>query len=254
MSGWRGAFYFTKRWKGDDRFMAMDEKQYASMYEIWLKQHVAERAGESKRRLANGLGHGEQRFIEAVWIPAFGHLRGLHPEYEVADFKDGTRFIDFAYLEGSLRLAIEIDGFSTHASNINRWQFSDSRMRQNHLVLDGWTVMRFSYDDVNEKPKTCIQQLQQLIGIWRMDKDQEECAIVDYLLECEVIRLALHIGKPIKPILVQQHLQISKHRTKLVLSRLVASEKLLQTGKGTQRKRVFVVNRSKLAQHFRYGR
>jgi hypothetical protein len=117
--------------------------------------HLLERQGENKRRLEQGIGHAEKLFLEAVWYPAFHEMDGLYPEYEIADFRDGVRFLDFAYLKAGLRLAIEIDGYRAHSADLSRWQFSDSLMRQNHLILDGWKLLRFSYDDIKEKPRMC---------------------------------------------------------------------------------------------------
>ncbi|WP_426901554.1 hypothetical protein [Rossellomorea vietnamensis] len=48
----------------------------------------------------------------------FQHFRFLHPEYEINDFKDGKRYLDFAYIRPTMQICFEIDG---------------------------WTVIRFSY-------------------------------------------------------------------------------------------------------------
>jgi very-short-patch-repair endonuclease len=60
-------------------------------------------------------------------------------------------FIDFAFIRGHVRLAIEIDGYGPHLQKITRSQFSDQWIRQNHLMLDGWKLLRFSFDDVKDK-------------------------------------------------------------------------------------------------------
>jgi hypothetical protein len=59
----------------------------------------------------DAFGHAEKTFVEKVERLAFGHFRQLHPEYEVSDFKDGFRYLDFAYLRSGLKLAIDIDGY-----------------------------------------------------------------------------------------------------------------------------------------------
>ncbi|WP_258881403.1 hypothetical protein [Paenibacillus sp. sptzw28] len=85
-------------------------------YELFIQFHRCHRKGESKDRLTAGLGHAEKIFLSNVWWPAFGNFNELHPEYEVKDFKDGVRYLDFAYFKRdvSLKLCIEIDGFGTH--------------------------------------------------------------------------------------------------------------------------------------------
>ncbi len=61
-----------------------------------------------------------------------------------------TRFIgriDFAYPAD--RLAIEVDGYESHSSLD---AFRRDRARQNELVGLGWTVLRFTWDDVVHHP------------------------------------------------------------------------------------------------------
>ena len=67
------------------------------------------------------------------------------PEYEV--WTAGATFVarvDFAYPE--LRLAIEVDGFAAH-STVDA--FRRDRARQNALVEAGWTVLRFTWTEVD---------------------------------------------------------------------------------------------------------
>lgn len=66
-----------------------------------------------------------------------------HREYRVMD---GAYRLDFAWPEMSL--AVELDGYATHSSTE---AFRADRTRQNALVAAGWTVLRFTWDDVCEQ-------------------------------------------------------------------------------------------------------
>jgi very-short-patch-repair endonuclease len=143
--------------------------ELAQKYEVWMESHRKASKGERKRKLTNAKAHAEKMFIVQVWWPAFGNFKGLHPEYEIRDFKDGWRYLDFAYISEGMRVCIEIDGFGSHWRDISRSQFSDNLMRQNHLIIDGWLVLRFSYDDLVEKPRRCQQIIQQLLGRWKSE-------------------------------------------------------------------------------------
>jgi very-short-patch-repair endonuclease len=55
--------------------------------------------------------------------------------------------IDVAFPD--LRIAIEVDGFAYHS---DRERFQRDRSRQNLLVGLGWTVLRFTWDDVTLRP------------------------------------------------------------------------------------------------------
>jgi very-short-patch-repair endonuclease len=58
----------------------------------------------------------------------------------------GRRYkLDLAWPE--CRLGIELDGFESHGG---RQAFSDDRARQNALVLAGWTLLRYSGDQVRD--------------------------------------------------------------------------------------------------------
>lgn len=53
----------------------------------------------------------------------------------------------------SARLVIEIDGWAYHG---DRARFQRDRTRQNRLVADGWTVLRFTWDDLTRRPADTV--------------------------------------------------------------------------------------------------
>lgn len=210
--------------------MGFDEE-----YQAFLSDHLQARTGERLRRLQEGHNQAEILFLKKVWWPIFFHLKYLHPEYEVDDFKDGKRYLDFAYIRPGIRICFEIDGYGPHLKNISRWQFSDNLERQNQLVIDGWTVIRFSYDQVKEKPRRCQQIVQQVIGQWLVDElDQTSLSIV----EKEILRLAVRKGEAILPKEVEKYLKLSDKTVLKILSQLV-DKKMLIPASGTKRIRSY---------------
>jgi hypothetical protein len=204
-------------------------------YQVFLNTHSQARTGERLRRLEEGHSQAEMLFLKQVWWPSYFHFRYLHPEYEVDDFKDGKRYLDFAYIRPAVRICFEIDGYGPHLKNISRWQFSDSLERQNQLVIDGWTVIRFSYDQVSEKPRRCQQIVQQVIGRWLGDElDQTPLSF----LEKEVLRLAIRKGEAVSPIEIEKYLQLTDKTVKKVLSQLV-DRKMLIPASGNMRVRSY---------------
>ena len=193
-------------------------------YQTFMNAHLQVRKGERLRRLQEGHNVAEKLFLKQVWWPLFHQFSYLHPEFEVNDFKDGTRFLDFAYIRPAIRICFEIDGYGPHLKNISRWQFSDNLERQNQLVIDGWTVIRFSYDQIKEQPRRCQQIVQQVIGRWLGDElDQPSLSLV----EKEVLRLSIRKGEAIFPVDVQKYLKISDKTARKVLSQLVDKKKLI---------------------------
>lgn len=62
--------------------------------------------------------------------------------------------LDFAY--PSIRLGIETDGYRWHGGR-ERWA-KDMR-RENRLKLLGWTLLRFSWEDVKDRPEHVVRQI-----------------------------------------------------------------------------------------------
>lgn len=209
--------------------------RFKEEYQVFLNVHIMSRTGERLRRLQEGHKQAEILFLKQVWWPIFFHFKYIHSEYEVDDFKGGKRYLDFAYIRPGIRLCIEIDGYGPHLKNSSRWQFSDNLERQNQLVIDGWTVIRFSYDQVKEQPRRCQQVVQQVIGQWVGDElDLTSLSIV----EKEVLRLAIRKGEAITPKEVENYLKVSDKTVRKVLTQLI-SKKMLIPATGIKRVRSY---------------
>jgi hypothetical protein len=106
-------------------------------------------AGVIRRVLAPHLGCEPVAGVFEARMSRLLATQGLPPavpEYEV--WSAGGEFVarvDFAYPE--LKLAIEVDGFAAH-STIDA--FRRDRVRQNALVAAGWTVLRFTWTEVDQ--------------------------------------------------------------------------------------------------------
>lgn len=214
---------------------------FEAYYERFMLQHMEE-AGEMRcRRLKDGLGHAEKLFLQQVWWPAVGHFDYLHSEYEVMDFKDGVRYLDFAYIRAPYRVCIEIDGYGPHGRDLSRWQFADNLQRQNHLVLDGWKVLRFAYDELTDKPRRCQQTVQQLLGRWYGDTHTP--TELDWK-EKEMVRFAIYTGGAFTPSEAGERLGISERSARTILHRLVQDGYLLPAS-GAARIRSYRLNPEK---------
>ena len=74
-------------------------------------------------------------------------LRPFETQYVVRSGRSILGRVDFAWPEQ--RLVVEVDGFAFHA---DRAAYRADRRRGNALVLAGWRVLRFSYEDVVGAP------------------------------------------------------------------------------------------------------
>src|SRR5438105_1987977 len=96
------------------------------------------------------------RFILArAALPEIGEL--TVPQFPV---KIGNKFyrIDYGIVGLKYKFAIELDGFVVHSQKTN---FNNDRFRGNDLINDGWTLIRFSTENVTTSSFRCITQLQE---------------------------------------------------------------------------------------------
>jgi very-short-patch-repair endonuclease len=59
------------------------------------------------------------------------------------------------------RVVVEIDGWSAHGG---RAAFQHDRTRQNDLVEAGYQILRFTWEDLTDRPRQCAERIKRLIG------------------------------------------------------------------------------------------
>jgi hypothetical protein len=106
-------------------------------YIRYVEKHRKIGSGERRKRLEEGVGHGEKLFLETIWWVGFGHFNHLHPEYEFVGEKGRTRFIDFSFIYSWFKIAFEILGFGPHLKQMSRWSYSDEQQRIRSLSAAG---------------------------------------------------------------------------------------------------------------------
>lgn len=95
----------------------------------------------------------ESVISEAIAPEAIGRVQYQFP----VTLCGRNRKIDFALLGETKKIALELDGFRYHAEGqISQSDFSDQLERQNSLILENWTVLRFSWLDVSTRPEYCV--------------------------------------------------------------------------------------------------
>jgi very-short-patch-repair endonuclease len=114
-----------------------------------LKQHLARGSSgarsEAERRLHRLLDHAS--------------ITGWTADFKVFD-QDGVlrAVLDVAF--DKARVAIEIDGLAFHT---DPEQFQRDRTRQNWLVNEGWTVLRFTWDDLMQRHQQVVQTIKEAL-------------------------------------------------------------------------------------------
>ncbi|WP_246363023.1 transcriptional regulator [Paenibacillus alba] len=209
--------------------------KFEQAFEAFMSSQIAAETNNRRReRLERGLGHAETEFLRCVWYPAAGHFNHLYPEWEVRDFSNGYRYLDFAYMPGEIKGAIEIQGYSSHARDIEIWRFKDLCIRHCHLALDGWVVMPIAFPSISESPKQCQQLMLSFIGKFISGPCPESLSWV----ESETVRFARGLLRPFPPFELAAHLKVSTKYARMILQRLCGMQLLVVT-KGQERARMY---------------
>lgn len=211
--------------------------KFSKAYNEFIQFHIQNSGGDRRKRLEEH-GFAEKLFLEQVWWPLFGNFKYLHPEYEYRDFEDKTRFIDFAYLRPPFRVGHEVLGYGPHWRDVSRWKFGDDQTRHSYLTCDGWVVMFYAFDDVNDKYRRCQRMVLDLISVlWGTDKHQFALS----LGEKEVVKLASRRDQ-ITITDVKKHLRIGKAAATTLLRSLVEKNWLLPCKGGNSRVLAYKLN------------
>ncbi|GFZ97192.1 hypothetical protein GCM10008018_49460 [Paenibacillus marchantiophytorum] len=192
--------------------------EFEKVHKQFLEHHLAHRSGERKGRLLRGHRHTEKLLLQNVWLPLFGSLEHLHPEYEIYDWNRKSQFLDFAFLPPFGRFGIECDGFQSHVKDMDREKFSYALNRDTFLTGIGWKMIHFSYDDVLNRPEICRMLLQLAMSPYLIRNQSIRPAVI---AEKEVLRLAWALGRWIRPKDVSDHLEVDFRTARKWLRALV---------------------------------
>lgn len=230
--------------------LADPQSQHAfeAAFAAWWRRVRRKASDRGRARLAGGLSHASLYFLRFVWWPAFRSLSGLIPEYEIVDYKDGYRYIDFVYLTNGLRIAIELDGRGPHRLHISSADFEDELMRQNYLMLDRWLLLRFPYLMLRDKPRQCQQLLQQLLGSAggaHMETFNQLSPTEQRILAC-VSKITGFFG----PSQVAAVIGISKNTAHKYIRLLAAKQFISPVNAEHQKVRRYTLNRDRIPFHF----
>lgn len=94
----------------------------------------------------------ERLFIDDFLYPLLGpRISAVEPQRPFIDSTGRARRIDFAVYRDDARLALEVNGETYHAEGIiPDAQFDDNLFRQNEILMAGWRLLRYSYNQLKE--------------------------------------------------------------------------------------------------------
>lgn len=102
----------------------------------------------------------EKLYQEAVHEMRYPQLSGLVREYEFT--RTCGRKFRFDFAIPAEKIAIELDGYRTHASSPEA--FADHTARQNEVVEDGWRLIRFTGKHINDDAHGCVYETARIVA------------------------------------------------------------------------------------------
>lgn len=108
----------------------------------------------------------EDLFVQ-LFCETFGPDKAekLYIQYPFADIYGKQRYIDFALLSGSDKIAIEIDGETYHNPNkVSENKYIDDLLKQNSLTYQGWMIYRWVYNQLKNQPDRIKDELYTFLG------------------------------------------------------------------------------------------
>lgn len=100
------------------------------------------------------LPESEKLFVKEFLFPILGNekMTLVIPQYPFIDSEGHSRQIDFGIItEEGNKIAFEINGETYHAEGIiPSKQFDDNLFRQNEILFHGWTLRRYSYNQLKD--------------------------------------------------------------------------------------------------------
>jgi len=196
---------------------------YVIEHEKWLKGHLKKRKGMRLDALKSGHGFGNQLFVEKVWWNLFGHFKGLHPEYEMLDWRGFPFYADFIWMMGSIGVVFEIQDFSSHIKNMDKKGHRRELNRGMFIQSLQYMIVYISLDELKENPTLVLSMIRTILSPYLgIPKDN----VVGYSkLEKELMRLAARYNRILRPIDAAQDLE---KNIKTVIKQL---NQLVQKGK-----------------------
>ncbi|MFC5405390.1 hypothetical protein [Cohnella soli] len=179
-------------------------------HEKWIKAHLSKRHGERKDALKRGHGFGNRFFAEQIWWNLMGHFAGLHPEYEVTDWRGRPYFVDFMWILGSLRFVIEIMDYGSHGTDRSKYRLDLNRGL--YLQSQDCHVITISLDEMKENPTFVLAMVRSILAQYlAATGGGDGTSWRKYLkIERELMRLAIRNHRIISPSRAAEELEIHK--------------------------------------------
>jgi len=178
--------------------------------EKWIGDHLKRRNGERHDALRRGHGYGNQLFVRHVWWSLAGHFQGLHPEYEVKDWRGRSYFVDFMWIVGAFRIVFEIMDFGSHGTDRSKYRMDLNRGL--YLQAQDYIVFHIALDELKENPGFILSTLRSTLAPYLLaeSKTAKKNENPYSKIERDLMRAAIRHNRVLRPVDASKELEMDK--------------------------------------------
>jgi len=135
------------------------EKQKEQLFQQHERQELPSTEMRDQKGRIMFTGPEREVMKELLKLRKNGTIKyGIYPQYEV---KHGSHPYSIDFALPSLKLGIEVDGYLFHSTDEQKQR---DKQRDNNLASQGWTIIRFSDNDVDSKLRAIMDTILQYIS------------------------------------------------------------------------------------------
>ncbi|MDH6368413.1 hypothetical protein M2444_000191 [Paenibacillus sp. PastF-3] len=205
----------------------------------WLCNHLKQRKGERLDALKRGHGYGNRLFVERVWWPLAGHFHGLHPEYEVKDWRGRSYFVDILWEIGASRIAFEIMDYGSHGTDRSKYRMDLNRGL--FLQSQDCTVLYISLDELKENPSFILSALRNILFSYLLaEKSAKATTERAYSkIERDLMRAAIRHHRFLRPADAARELELHTMTIIKYCRQLVVKGKFRPVARGSSQRIIY---------------
>ncbi|WEK54150.1 MAG: hypothetical protein P0Y55_16565 [Candidatus Cohnella colombiensis] len=179
-------------------------------HEKWIQTHLAKRQGERKDALRRGHGYGNRMFAEKIWWSLMGHFIGLHPEYEVSDWRGRSYYVDFMWNVGGHLFVFEVMDYGSHGNDRTKYRMDLNRGL--FLQSQEYRYIEISLDEMKENPSFILNMLQSILATYLSVTTEQSGDIIRKFgkIERDLMQLAIRHHRVVRPSKAARELELHK--------------------------------------------
>ncbi|RXZ80457.1 hypothetical protein EBB07_18935 [Paenibacillaceae bacterium] len=177
-------------------------------HDRWTSDHLKGRRGDRLDALKRDHGYGNRMFVEQIWWPLVGHFHGLHPEYEVKDWRGRSYFVDFMWIVGAVRIIFEIMDFGSHGTD--RTKYRRDLNRGLFLQAQDCSVYYISLDELKENSSFILSILRNILSPYLLAESAVNTTVRKPYskIERDLMRAAIRHNRVIRPAEAAKELEL----------------------------------------------